>query len=73
MPKLTLSDADYDIIAHCLGIAAEVFIDDANTAHRAALAATTDDTRIGSEQLANEFNRMANEARNLRARIDSRE
>lgn len=62
MPRLDLTDADYDFIAHCLGIVAVVFLNDA------ALTAG-DLPRSVSEQ----FRAQARQADDLRRRIDGRE
>ena len=63
MPKLLLTDSDYDIIAHCLSVAAIVFDHDSETMQ---------DTP-GHTRLAEQFTFQATQARKLQDRIDNRE
>ena len=63
MPKLRLTDADYDIICNALLLAAERYDEHAST--------------LGSmpehKRLAEQFKRQAREAREVQERIDGRE
>lgn len=71
---MDFTDAELDTIAHCLGVAAERFDEDARTiADELNRGKFTLDTIESWRRLIFTFEEQARQARALRERIDSRE